>query len=145
MDIVCAPGIPKTISTPCRTRHSTMSWPPVMPRSIEDKQGENDYVKDSRDRAVANRRAMFNDRVADFLATEIAICFIGATIYRRRLPATSGLTQQRSGSPVRPAMRLSAAISAIPLRLLTDALAIWGTMTAFGSVNSSLVASLASP
>src|SRR5215470_8580448 len=61
------------------------------------------------------------------------------TGHRRRLPATSGFTQQRSGSPVTPAMRLSAAISVIPLRLLTDALAIWGTITAFGSFNSSLV------
>src|SRR5215475_8986200 len=65
--------------------------------------------------------------------------------YRRRLLATSGLTQQRSGSSVSPAMRLSAAISAIPLRLFTDALAMWGTMTAFGSFISSFVASLASP
>src|SRR5262252_3216875 len=51
--------------------------------------------------------------------------------YRRRLLATSGLTQQRSGSSVSPAMRLSAAMSAIPLRLFTDALAMWGTITAF--------------
>jgi len=103
------------------------------------------HASQYRGQARRKRLRQDSDRVADFLATEIAICFVGATIYRRRPPATSGLTQQRSGSPVRPAMRLSAAISAIPLRLLTDALAIWGTMTAFGSVNSSLVASLASP
>src|SRR5262245_16613502 len=113
-----------------------------MPRSIGDKQGENDYVNDSRDRVVAFAVSEVYYVVA---GSGSRSAFVGATIYRRRPPATSGLTQQRSGSPVRPAIRLSAAISAIPLRLLTDALAIWGTMTAFGSVSSSLVASLASP
>src|SRR6185436_12864757 len=44
----------------------------------------------------------------------------------RRFAATSGFTQARSGSPLRPAIKLSAAISAMALRLLTVALAMCG-------------------
>ena len=52
---------------------------------------------------------------------------------------TSGFTQARSGWPVTPAIRLSAAISAIALRLLTVALAMCGATTQFGSMQQRVV------
>src|SRR5262249_4291717 len=63
------------------------------------------------------------------------------TTYLLRFAATSGFTQARSGSPFSPAIRLSAAISAIPLRLLTVALAIWGATMQLRSPTSGLLAS----
>src|SRR5262249_47741123 len=56
--------------------------------------------------------------------------------YFRRFPSTSGLTQAGNFCPLRPAIKLSAQISAMALRVPTVALAMWGAITTLGSFSS---------
>jgi hypothetical protein len=53
--------------------------------------------------------------------------------YFLRLSTTSGFTQFGNDSPLTPANTLSAQSRAMAFRVPTVALAIWGTITQFGS------------